>query len=233
MSAFRRRKVRSSKTLGQRFKAARIRKKFKLEEVEDATKIRLRYLKAMEEDDYRKLPSDVYLSGFLANYAEYLGLPPREILEQYKTERRTVTKLTQGKSFRATGELRELGYAITPRTLIIIIIIIGVLCLFGYIGWQVERFSSPPPVEVMAPTTDVTNANSTVVRGRTAETAEVSINGQKISVDSDGVFVQEVGLKRGVNAIEIKATNRIGKATTKTIKIFADITVPASPAGQP
>lgn len=229
MSAFRTRKLRSVKTLGERLGACRKRKKFSLEEVEDATKIRARYLKAIEADDYRSLPGPVYLIGFLSSYAEFLGINPSEVIKQYKKESGTAIKIAQSKNFRPTSELSELGFALTPKTIIIIIVIAGVLGLFGYIGWQVKKFSSPPPVEILAPTTDVTDADNVVVKGRTTETADVEINGQKVNIDNYGVFSQKLGLKRGVNTIEIKAKNRIGKETVKVVKIFADFAVPANP----
>jgi len=232
MTAFRRRKIRSAKTLGQRLETARKKKKFSLEEVEEAIKIRARYLKAIEKDDYRSLPGPVYLSGFLSSYAEFLELPTGEILAQYKKERGLTGGVPLVKKFRPTNELRELGYAVTPRTIIIILVAVGVFGLFGYIGWQVRKFSSPPPVEILTPNSDVTDKDNIVIRGQTSETAAVEVNGQKINVDSNGVFLQQVGLKRGVNTIEIKATNRIGKETVKVLKIFADIALPASPANQ-
>lgn len=229
MSAFRTRKVKSVKTLGQKLEACRKRKKFSLEEVEDATKIRVRYLKAIEADDYRNLPGLVYLSGFLSSYAGFLGLNTSEIIKQYKRESGAAARMSRVKDFRPTNELSELGFALTPKTIIIIIIIIGVLGLFGYIGWQVKKFSSPPPVVIISPTTDVTNENSVIVKGQTTETADVEINSQKVNIDDSGIFSQKLGLKRGVNTIEIKAKNRIGKESVKVIKIFADFAVPANP----
>lgn len=229
MSAFRRRKVKSIKTLGQRLEVARKRKKFSLEDVEEGTKIRVRYLRAIESDNYNSLPGPVYLSGFLSSYAEFLGLPPEEVVRQYKQEKGIVKKLPKAKEFRASRELSELGFAMTPRTIVIILVSVAALCLFGYIGWQVKRFSSPPPIEIVAPESDVTDKDYVMVEGYTAEAAEVEINGQKISVDTGGLFSQKIGLKRGVNSIEIKAKNRIGKETIKVLKIFADFAVPANP----
>lgn len=54
-----------------------------LEEAEKATKIRLKYLDALEKEDFELLPGKVYAKGFLKNYAQYLGLDVREIVEQY------------------------------------------------------------------------------------------------------------------------------------------------------
>lgn len=61
-----------------------------LDEAERVTRIRTHYLRALEEDELGALPSSVQARGFLKNYAEYLGLPPKDILQRY-------TELTQPK----------------------------------------------------------------------------------------------------------------------------------------
>ena len=78
----------------------------------------------------------------------------------------------------------------------------------------------------MAPESDTVREESVMVRGQTTETAKLQINGQEINVDTEGYFSQKVGLKRGVNTIEIRAQNRIGKENIKVLKIFADFEAP-------
>lgn len=56
-----------------------------LADAERATKVRAKYLHALEEDDYSKIP-DAYARGFLRNYADYLGLDAGELLRQHRVE---------------------------------------------------------------------------------------------------------------------------------------------------
>lgn len=58
-----------------------------LAEVEVATRIRQKYLSALEADEWHLLPGEVVGRGFLRNYADYLGLEPNEVMER----RRAVT----------------------------------------------------------------------------------------------------------------------------------------------
>ena len=51
------------------------------------TKIRSRYLAALEHGEYAELPGAVYTKGFLRNYALYLGLDPEDVIRQWKRER--------------------------------------------------------------------------------------------------------------------------------------------------
>src|SRR3954449_6983894 len=74
-------------SLPERLYAARERKGVDLYRAERDTKIRARYLAALERGEYRELPGAVYTKGFLRNYAAYLGLDPDEILRQWKHER--------------------------------------------------------------------------------------------------------------------------------------------------
>lgn len=59
-----------------------------LEEVEQATKIRKRYLTGLEREDFAMLPDAVYAQGFLKTYANYLGLDGEELSRQLKSRRK-------------------------------------------------------------------------------------------------------------------------------------------------
>jgi cytoskeleton protein RodZ len=70
--------------VGQLLQEARQQKGVSLEQVEEATRIRQRFLKALEEENYTALPAEAYVKGFLRNYALYLGLDPEEVLALYE-----------------------------------------------------------------------------------------------------------------------------------------------------
>lgn len=70
--------------IGETLVEARKRLGKTVKEVEFDTKIRAKYIEALEADDFTKLPSDIYTQGFLKTYAQYLGLDPEPLLQQYK-----------------------------------------------------------------------------------------------------------------------------------------------------
>lgn len=78
--------------LGQMLRDARESKGVSLAEAEEATKIRRKYLQALEEADYDALPPSVYSRGFLRSYATYLGLDPEEALAAYRDGSQTRTE---------------------------------------------------------------------------------------------------------------------------------------------
>jgi cytoskeleton protein RodZ len=66
--------------VGAALKAARERLGLTLAQAEEATKIRHRFLQALEENDHTVLGGDIYVRGFLKNYATFLGLDSNELL---------------------------------------------------------------------------------------------------------------------------------------------------------
>jgi cytoskeleton protein RodZ len=74
--------------IGRILEQKRKEKGLSLEEVEQATKIRKRYLDGLEREDYAMLPAGVYAQGFLKTYANYLGLDGEELSRQLKSRRR-------------------------------------------------------------------------------------------------------------------------------------------------
>lgn len=58
-------------------------KGYSLEDAQEETKIQIRYLKALEEENFAIMPGEVFTKGFIRNYSEYLGLNYQEIMKKY------------------------------------------------------------------------------------------------------------------------------------------------------
>ncbi|HTU95143.1 MAG TPA: helix-turn-helix domain-containing protein [Solirubrobacteraceae bacterium] len=70
--------------IGATLREARMRAKIDINEVETRTKIRAKYLRAIENEEWALLPGDVYVKSFLRTYADYLGVDSRQIIDDYK-----------------------------------------------------------------------------------------------------------------------------------------------------
>ena len=68
---------------GQMLQAAREEKQWSFTHTEEITKIRVRYIQALEEEKYDILPGTTYAKGYLRTYAKQLGLNPDEIIALY------------------------------------------------------------------------------------------------------------------------------------------------------
>jgi cytoskeletal protein RodZ len=69
--------------VGQVLREARTERGIELSEVERVTKIRVKFLQAMEEDRWEALPAPAYARGFLSIYARFLGLDEKALLDEY------------------------------------------------------------------------------------------------------------------------------------------------------
>ena len=70
--------------IGSTLREARMRARIDITEVEQATKIRAKYLRALENEEWNLLPGSTFIKSFLREYADYLGLDARTLVEQYK-----------------------------------------------------------------------------------------------------------------------------------------------------
>jgi cytoskeletal protein RodZ len=73
--------------VGSRLREARTRRKLTLAEVEAATKIRGRYLQAIENEDWDQLPGDTYARAFIRTYARLVGLDGDRLAEEQRRQR--------------------------------------------------------------------------------------------------------------------------------------------------
>ncbi len=70
--------------IGETLREARLRQRIEIAEVEQATKIRAKYLRALESEEFERLPGSTFVRTFLRTYAEYLGLDSQTLVEEYR-----------------------------------------------------------------------------------------------------------------------------------------------------
>src|SRR3990172_9514112 len=222
-------------TLPDRLVAARERKGVDLFRAERDTKIRARYLAALERGDYRELPGAVYTKGFLRNYALYLGLDPDDVLNQFNRESGrppTEPVIVVPRTITAPRQ----GFVFSRGILVAALLTLGVLAFVGYLGVQLFRFSQPPTIAVFDPLTAVSevdeNATVYLLKGRSIPGATIAVEQPgrdpiRVSADGQGRWEARVDLRRGKNQFDISATEpATNRRSVDTIRIF--ITVPFS-----
>lgn len=202
------------KTVGSILKEARVARNIALAQAEQATKIRLKFLKAIESDDYSGLPSLSYAKGFVKNYSEYLGLDSSMVLAFFRRQTAEVTR----SSLLPKGVSEPLGkslFQLTPGKFLSGILIALALIFLGYLGFQYRKLNQPAFLSIESPTNQfVTQERRVDILGKTDPDATVTVNGINVLVRGDGKFFDQVPLDTGVNKITIIATSRFGKTTT-------------------
>src|SRR3954466_12364449 len=71
-------------SIGETLREARMRQRLDITDVEAQTKIRAKYLRALENEDFGMLPGPTFVKSFLRTYAEFLGLDPHLLVEEYR-----------------------------------------------------------------------------------------------------------------------------------------------------
>lgn len=73
----------SAPSLGEQLRRAREARSISLREIAEQTRISMRFLEAIEADDYRSLPGGIFNRSFIKSYARHIGFDDREALEAY------------------------------------------------------------------------------------------------------------------------------------------------------
>ena len=71
-------------SIGETLREARMRQQLDIADVEVRTKIRAKYLRALENEEFGMLPGPTFVKTFLRTYAEALGLDPYRLVEEYR-----------------------------------------------------------------------------------------------------------------------------------------------------
>ena len=82
--------------IGDTLREARMRQKLDIADVEQRTKIRAKYLRALENEEFGLLPGSTFVKTFLRTYAEVLGLDPHLLVEEYRVHHEAGEELERG-----------------------------------------------------------------------------------------------------------------------------------------
>jgi len=207
-------------TLGEKLKKFRNERRLGINDISKITKIPYKYLEYLEEGNYDKLPADVYVKGFIRNYAEVLGVDEKIFIRLFKKEKGISKNLKKqnGEFEEKQKPLNISSFVVTPKiiatTLISLLILVGVFYLYSEFG----SFSNNPRLIILSPEKEYTTTENLVeIEGITEVDGAIFINGQPVLVDEDGNFKESITVQSGTNNIIIKAINKFDKETVETI----------------
>ena len=133
-----------------------MRRRIDMAEVESATKIRAKYLRALESEEWELLPGPTFVKTFLRTYAEYLELDARLLVEEYKQRFERPAGLdTTPLNLRRQRRRRRVAPRLGPGLVVVlgIVALLGALYLLGVSGDDGGDEQEPPAV-VGTPTPD-------------------------------------------------------------------------------
>jgi len=119
-------------SFGESLRRERELRQISLREISEATKINLRYLEALERNDFRHLPGGVFNKGFVRAYAQFIGVDPETMTTAYlQEEQRQLADAGQGAAEAAAAEPDRAGGSPASRLWLVVVIVLLVLLLVG------------------------------------------------------------------------------------------------------
>jgi cytoskeletal protein RodZ len=193
-----------------------------LEKTAKILRVKREYLEELENGNFKKLPPNVYVKGFLRNYARLLGLKEKQIIRLFAKEalRKERTEGTLEEKRKSNLKMGCFNWVITPELFFKGAFLVFFIFIVGYFVKISGSFSQAPKLEVWEPTDNSTVAGKEIlVKGKTEKNATLKINNQEVEVKDMGEFQATIVLMEGINQIELKATNKFGKESKKQISV--------------
>ncbi len=221
--------------LGEVLRAAREAKEVDLIRVERDTKIRERYLSALERGEYRELPGAVYTKGFLRNYGAYLGLDPEYLIDLYRLETSSIAaeRPSSPGPPRPITVRRRRTFVVTPGAVAAAILTILVGAFVAWLGYEFVNFARTPELRIVEPAGDVAahTESSITIRGVTSPDATITVSGlpenPTTTADADGNFEMTLGLLPGSNEIRLQAmdpvTDRPSAVSVVRVNVVSEV----------
>ncbi len=214
--------------LGDALRERREHKGVTMQQAAEDTRIREKFLQAIESGDYQSLPGTVYTKGFLRNYAQYLGLDAEEMLALYIGERGGADP---ARTFSPMRPLVKRSFIFTPTVLVPVIVLGGILLFIAYFYYQFTSFAVAPHVDITDPPGDAVSGTAEyLVKGKTNPDGRITVSVSPgldalgdVKPAADGTFSVSVPLKPGPNHIEVRVLDAAGKLATATRTITLNL----------
>jgi Helix-turn-helix domain len=139
--------------IGNSLREARLRQGLDFSEIEQSTKIRGKYLRALEDEQFEVLPAQTYVKGFLRSYADYLGLDGQLYVDEFNSRyvRGELEEEEEERAFKPRVVHPGRGGAFQNRAVLITVAAIAGLTLFVFTAWVWGGSGDRNPVLVPPP----------------------------------------------------------------------------------
>jgi cytoskeleton protein RodZ len=174
--------------LGSSLREARTRRQIVIAQVEQATKIRGKYLRALEEEQFDMLPSQTYVKGFLRTYADFLGLDGQLYVDEFNSRFVSGEEWGPRSARRAASRQRE--RRLQANVVLLALGAILVLTVVVISAWKasgggkvltptVQRHTTPRPAVTPGPYLEITAARgpSKVIVNRSGAAGKILFEG--------------------------------------------------------
>jgi len=165
--------------IGETLREARMRRHLDIADVERQTKIRAKYLRALENEEFSMLPGPTFVKTFLRTYAELLGLDPHALVEQYRARHETRDELETLQPIGPPGPQREQRSG--PPRFWIIAMLVAAAAVAGLVALGLSSDEEPSGDRAAATDTD-TGTETAPRAGGTKTTREEPAAPRRLAV---------------------------------------------------
>jgi hypothetical protein len=130
--------------IGNSLRDSRLKQGLGYPQVELATKIRAKYVRAIEEEQFDALPAETYVKGFLRTYADYLGLDGQLYVDEYDS-RFVVDELAETTERRRAARRRPREHSFERRAVVFALVGISALAALVIVAWRFGGSSPSTP----------------------------------------------------------------------------------------
>jgi cytoskeletal protein RodZ len=174
--------------IGNSLREARMRRGVDFAQAELGTKIRGKYLRALEDEQFETLPAQTYVKGFLRTYAEYLGLDGQLYVDEYNSRFVAGDEHELRAARRSAARPQRRTRRLETGVVLAVLGLIAVITIVVISAWKTSGGSTPPVPKKTAkhqPRTHATGALLTVVavRGSTHLTARTGSASGNVAYD--------------------------------------------------
>jgi len=147
-----------SDSLGKRLASARRSLGVSLKDAETVTRIRTKYLGALENSDYDTLPSYPYVRGYLIAYCKYLNLDATELLQALELEMQPNQSMDRLRGVVSRREIKESQPALPAKTIVVIVAAAITITIIVFGVQRIARGPEPlPPVPTVPGMSEATS----------------------------------------------------------------------------
>jgi cytoskeleton protein RodZ len=149
--------------IGNSLREARLRQGLDLAEIEQATKVRSRYLKALEEEQFEVLPGQTYVKGFLKAYADHLGLDGDLYVEEFNSRYATGEEEPIPRA-RGSGGSWPRPVHLHSSAVLISLTAIGLATALVIVAWRFGATEEPDAIPGLPPIAEESTKQATKTR---------------------------------------------------------------------
>jgi cytoskeleton protein RodZ len=137
--------------IGNSLREARVRRGIDFAQAELTTKIRGKYLRALEEEQFEMLPAETYVKGFLRTYAEYLGLDGQLYVDEYNSRFVIGDEQSEARARRSAARPQRRNRRIETNVVLVALAAIGILTVIVISAWKASGGGNAPAHRAVPP----------------------------------------------------------------------------------